>query len=85
MQLPPDVTRPFQVFVNGVEQTEGADYRVDGDRLVFAATFTAPSGDTARSLVRGFFWGRYRTEHAVDVAYQVGGRPTVASGLPFDR
>ena len=35
VRLPADVVRPFEVFVNGVEQREGADYRIDGRTLVF--------------------------------------------------
>ena len=30
MRLPADVVRPFEVFVNGVEQREGRDYRIEG-------------------------------------------------------
>ena len=50
---------------------------------MFAKELTAPARDTARSLVRGFFFGRYRPEHVVDVAYQAGGRGHVVSGLPI--
>ena len=35
VSVPPDVVRPFEVFVNGVAQREGADYRVEGRTLVF--------------------------------------------------
>jgi hypothetical protein len=42
-----------------------------------------PARDTARSLFRGFFFGRYKPEHVVDVAYQAGGRGHVVSGLPI--
>ena len=83
MPLPPDVEPPFEVYVNGLPQTEGADFIVHGRELVFAKELTAPVRDTARSLVRGFFFGRYRPEHVVDVAYQAGGRGHVVSGLPI--
>jgi hypothetical protein len=84
--LPPHVTAPFEVFVNGVPQAEGTDYRVEGRTLVFG-----------RSLERegrlGFWrWlsmflgiaGTYRRNDTVDVVYQAGGRRTVASGLPIE-
>ena len=32
VRLPGDVVRPFDVFLNGVRQEEGADYRIDGRR-----------------------------------------------------
>ncbi len=81
--LPPEVESPFEVYVNGLAQTEGADFMLDGRELVFARELTAPARDTARSLVRGFFFGRYRPEHVVDVAYQAGGRGHVVSALPI--
>ena len=31
-----DAERPFRVFVNGVQQTEGSDYTVRGRDLVFS-------------------------------------------------
>jgi len=81
--LPPEVEPPFEVYVNGLPQVEGMDFELDGRELVFARELTAPARDTARSLVRGFFFGRYRPEHVVDVAYQAGGRGHVVSGLPI--
>jgi len=83
VQLPPEVEPPFEVYVNGLLQTEGSDYLIEGRELVFAAELVPPSRDTARSLVRGFFFGRYKPEHVVDVAYQAGGRGHVVSGLPI--
>ena len=84
--LPAHVTGPFDVFVNGVPQVEGTDYRIDGRMLVFD-----------RSLERegrlGFWrWlsmflgiaGTYRQNDTVDVVYQVGGRRAVESGLPIE-
>ena len=81
VRLPRGVRPPFEVFVNGVAQAPGRDYEVRGDRLVFARALVPPRRDTARSLLRGMLWGRYKTEHVVDVAYQAGGRPLVLSGL----
>jgi hypothetical protein len=84
--LPPHVTAPFEVFVNGVPQREGSDFRIEGRTLVFA-----------RSLERegrlGFWrWlsmflgiaGTYRQNDTVDVVYQAGGRRAVESGLPIE-
>jgi hypothetical protein len=75
------MSRPFQVFVNGVEQTEGTDFNITGSWIVFARELVPPSRENAKSLFRGFFWGRYKTEHVVDVACQVGGRAHVFSQL----
>ena len=86
MRLPADVVRPFDVFVNGVEQTEGVDFRVDGRTLVF--------GRELRSEGKLGFWrwqslwvgvaGTYRQNDSVDVAYRSGGKPVVATKLPLE-
>jgi len=86
VRLPADVVRPFQVFVNGVQQREGADFRVDGRTLVFDREL--------KSEGKLGFWrwtsmwvglaGTYRQNDSVDVAYQRGGKPVVASKLPLE-
>ena len=82
--LPPDVAEPFEVFVNGVLQRRGVDYRVDGATL----QFTRPLAQEGRlgfwrwaSMFLGVA-GTYRKHDSVDVAYERGGRRRVASGLP---
>ena len=82
-RLPGDVTRPFEVFVNGVAQVEGVDYRVADGELVFERAL--------RKEGRLGFWrwtsiivgvaGTYRQNDSVDVVYEVDGRRVVASGL----
>ena len=84
VELPPHVTAPFDVFVNGVPQREGSDYRIEGRALVFDRAL-------AREGRLGFWrWlsmflgiaGTYRQNDTVDVVYDLGGRRTVATGLP---
>jgi hypothetical protein len=85
VDLPDAVSRPFEVYVSGVAQVEGRDYRVRGRSLVFEREL--------RREGRLGFWrwlsllvgvaGTYRQNDLVDVVYEVGGRRTVASGLPF--
>jgi hypothetical protein len=82
--LPGDISRPFQVFVNGVAQVEGSDYEVHGGTLVFGRELVAPRRDTVGTYARLMFWGRYKKEHTVDVAYEIDGRPRVATGLPIE-
>lgn len=84
VRVPRGMSRPFQVFVNGVEQTEGADFTVTGEWIVFARELVPPKQDDAKSVFRGFFWGRYKTEHVVDVACQVDGRAHVFSQLAIE-
>ncbi len=79
--LPPGAQRPFQVFVNGVPKQEGADYEVVGSSLVFASELIPPRQMTMKSYARLMFWGRYKTEHSVDLVYTRGGQTIVVNGL----
>jgi hypothetical protein len=83
--LPPDVTEPFEVFVNGVRQEEGADYEVVGGELRFDKPL-AREGQLGLLRWASMFFGvagTYRKNDSVDVVYDRGGRRTVASGLPI--
>ena len=81
-----DVSRPFDVYVNGVAQEEGRDFEIQGRTLVFRREL--------RTEGRLGFWrwlsmwvgvaGTYRQNDSVDVAYRVGGKPVVASRLPLE-
>lgn len=82
MKLPPGVVPPFEVYLNGVRQQEGADFQRRGDELLF----DRPLAKEGRlGLWRWFLgaWGigTYRTNDVVDVSYQAGGRPVVAHAL----
>jgi hypothetical protein len=83
--LPGDVRRPFEVYVNGVRQGEGRDFRVEDGALVFERQL--------RKEGRLGFWrwaailvgmaGTYRQNDSVDVVYERDGRRVVATGLPL--
>jgi hypothetical protein len=86
VELPAGVTRPFEVYVNGVRQREGADFRVGDTALAF-------SRELRQEGKLGFWrWasllfgaaGTYRQNDVVDVIYERGGQRAVASGLPVD-
>jgi hypothetical protein len=86
VQLPAGVGSHFQVFLNGVPQAEGRDFRREGNSLVFERRL-------AREGRLGFWrWlslflgvaGTYRQDDSVDVIYNAaGGRRVVATGLPL--
>jgi hypothetical protein len=87
-ELPPELEREeLEVYVNGVRQAEGADYRREGERLLFDRPL-------AREGRLGFWrWtvmflgiaGTYRQNDTVDVIYERAGRRLVLSGLPIRR
>jgi len=86
VRLPADVVRPFEVYVNGVPQKEGADFRIEGRTLIFERELKSEGN-------LGFWrwlsmWvgvaGTYRQNDSVDVVYQVDGRRVVATKLPLE-
>jgi hypothetical protein len=85
VELPPEVSEPYEVFLNGIRQQAGKDFRVDGRILVFERTL-AKEGKLGfwrwLSLLLGIA-GTYRQNDSVDVVYEASGRRTVASGLPL--
>jgi hypothetical protein len=83
--LPAGVTEPFDVYVNGVLQVEGADYTVEGSELAFGKPL-AKEGKLGALRWTGIFLGvagTYRKNDSVDVVYRAGGRRVVATGLPI--
>jgi hypothetical protein len=85
VQLPAGLGEGFEVFVNGVRQQPGRDFRREGDELVFDRPL-------AREGRLGFWrWlslflgvaGTYRQNDSVDVVYEAGGQRVVATALPL--
>lgn len=87
VRLPADVTRPFQVYVNGVLKREGPDYVVRDGALVFDGELRE-EGKLGllrwTSIVLGIA-GSYGRNDSVDVVYEVEGHPVVAAKLPVER
>jgi hypothetical protein len=85
VRLPAGVREPYSVYVNGVRQELGRDFRVENGRLVFG-----------RELVKegrlGFWrwflgaWGigTYRRDDQIDVAWEIEGRPQMAHALDIE-
>jgi len=85
VQLPAGLGEQFEVYINGIRQQPGKDFRREGDELVFERNL-------AREGRLGFWrWlslflgvaGTYRQNDSVDVIYEVNGRRTVATKLPM--
>jgi hypothetical protein len=85
VDLPPAVSGEFEVYVNGVPQRRGRDYRVEGRSLVFQRAL-ATEGKLGPIRWLSMFLGiagTYRQHDTVDVVYEYAGSRTVASGLPY--
>ena len=85
VQLPAGLGEQFDVYINGIRQQPGKDFRREGDELVFDRSL-------AREGRLGFWrWlslflgvaGTYRQNDSVDVIYEINGRRTVATKLPM--
>lgn len=83
--LPPQVRSPFEVFVNGIQQSEGADFQVIGSTVVFNRTF-APVRRLSwwrwLLLALGVWGASYRRDDTIDIVYNHDGRRLVASLEP---
>jgi hypothetical protein len=84
VRLPPDVQRPFDVYLNGVQQVEGRDFVVRDGMLVFDRPLARETVGAAR-WTRMFLGiaGSYGKDDSVDIAYEVGGERRVAAKLRF--
>jgi hypothetical protein len=87
VELPPGIPEPFDVYLNGVRQQEGRDFRRDVSGLVFDRPL-AKEGRLGLwrwlSMLLGVA-GTYRKNDSVDLVYERGGRREVATGLPLRR
>jgi hypothetical protein len=83
VELPPHIPPAFEVYVNGVRQEPGRDFRVEGRSLVF------PRALEEEGKLGFWRWasmwlgiaGTYRKNETVDVVYESGGRRQVETGL----
>jgi len=84
VDLPPGAGDDFEVYVNGVRQQAGADYRQIGAALVFPRAL-ASEGRLGFWLWLSLFLGvsgTYRRNDTVDVVFRENGRRVVASLQP---
>ncbi len=83
VELPENVTEPFDVYINGILQRPGTDYEQVGRSLLFKRVL-------AQEGKLGFWrWfamslgiaGSYAKHEAIDIAFESEGRRQVATGL----
>jgi hypothetical protein len=82
VNLPKGASQPIIVYINGVAQTEGEDYRVEGSEIVFTRDIIKEEIGMSRWLAMylGFF-GTYRKDETIDVQFHRAGRTELASDL----
>ncbi len=83
VKIPAGAERPFTVFINGVEQTEGEDFKVEGKELHFNRPIVKERMGTSRWLAMYLgLWGTYRKDEKVDLQFQRGGKTELVPDLP---
>ena len=80
VRLPRGAERPIQIFVNGVPQSEGADYSIHGREIVFSRPLMKEkvSGGRWLAMTLGLF-GSYGKHETVDVHFRRAGTMQVVS------
>jgi hypothetical protein len=85
VRLPRAVREPFEVYVNGVLQVRGRDYRVRERTLVFPRALRKDRVSGWRWFLGAWGVGTYRQDDSVDVRYtREDGMPAVAQRLEIE-
>ena len=82
--LPPDVTEPFEVYVNGVHQERGNDFDYRENALHFDRELRKDKISGWRWFLGAWGVGTYRQHDSVDVRYESAGQPRLAEGLEIE-
>jgi hypothetical protein len=82
VKLPAGAEAPYTVFINGVEQREGDDYRVAAGEIVFTREIVKEKVGTGRWLAMylGLF-GTYRKNETIDLQFNRNGKVELSSDL----
>jgi hypothetical protein len=82
VKLPAGAEAPFTVFINGIEQSEGADYAIRAGEIVFTRPIVKEKMTTSRWLAMylGLF-GTYRKDETVDLEFVRNGKVELLSDL----
>jgi hypothetical protein len=83
VKLPAGAEAPYAVFINGVEQREGADYDVHAGEIVFSRQIVKEKVGTGRWLAMylGLF-GTYRKDETIDLQFSRNGKVELVPDLP---
>lgn len=86
VSIPEGAEQPFVVFVNGVVQTEGVDYNLRGNEILFTRDIVKEdkSGKKKMFMLLGVV-GFYNKNETIDVQFQRDGKTDLASDLPVSK
>jgi len=84
VKLPAGAEAPFTVFINGIEQSEGEDYRIEAGEIVFTRPIVKEKIGTSRWLAMYLgLWGTYRKNETVDLEFTRAGKVELTPDLPI--
>jgi hypothetical protein len=85
VRLPAGAEGPYTVFVNGIEQREGADYEVRAGEIVFNRQIVKEKVGAGRWLAMylGAF-GTYRKNETIDVQFKRDGKLELISDVAVE-
>jgi hypothetical protein len=82
VELPATVEGAFEVYINGILQRPGTDYRQEGRTLIFSRRLDPEIKPSKREWIKGTLGiGTYRKHDTIDIIYHHAGRTLVATGL----
>jgi hypothetical protein len=81
VKLPPGVRQPFEVYINGVKQELGRDFRVSSGELLFQRELKRSKIGAGRWFLGAWGIGTYKQNDEIDVRYELDGRPMLAHAL----
>lgn len=83
VKLPRGAEPPFTVYINGIEQSEGSDYSLEGGEIVFSRPIVKEKVGAGRWLAMylGLF-GTYRKNETIDLQFARDGKLELVSDLP---
>jgi hypothetical protein len=85
VKLPAGAEAPFTVFINGVEQVEGADYEIRGREIVFSRQIVKERVGKSRWVAMYLgLWGTYRKNETIDVQFARDGKLQLRDDLPVE-
>ena len=79
--LPSSVRSPFEVYVNGVPQELGVDYRITSGELLFERELVKQKLGLWAWFIGVWGIGTYKRNDEIDIRYELDGRPMVAHAL----
>jgi hypothetical protein len=82
VRVPKGAEPPLTVFINGIEQRQGADYEVEGPEIVFKRPIVKEKIGTSRWLAMYLgLWGTYRKNETIDLQFTRDGKVQLVSDL----